>query len=285
MRVPLTVCGLSNQSLMAIGEAKTRLRRKRHLTAYSHHRICAFVTGHALVRSAFGKFLPLVPAVSGTVRWDITTARLGWAHVVTSTSTQLLCARCPPGRAALAQQGIGQRRRTPRPHHRGRGVLRQRRSGRAFVSRHDPAHAGDVRRTGASVCVFHLRHALGDQRGVRWCARARGADPRARTAGRDRHHAGRAQRRPAQDLDHRSRSPGPGVRGERDGQRAGPDRRRRTPVDRGRRPAAALRSAGDAAHRHPQGGGCAVALGGPDNPYLSRPLPRATGARAVLPGD
>lgn len=247
---------------MAIGDDKTRLRCIRGRGAYSSNRICAFVTDHALITGHIRKNPTPARVLSGAIRRDITSASLCFGHACNAFAPYVLCPRRPPGRAAIAQQGAGQRRRTPRAHHRSGSLLRQRRPGSALVPRHDAAHAGDVRCARAPVCVFHLWHALGNQCGLRRCARARGADPRARTAGRGRPHAGRARRRAGHRLDHRPRPPGAGVRRDRRRQRAGSQHCGRAAMDRRRRRAASVQPSGNATHRHPQGGRCALAVGG-----------------------
>ncbi len=63
-------------------------------------------------------------------------------------------------------------------------------------------------------------------------------------------------------LDHRPRPPGAGVRRDRRRQRAGSQHCGRAALDRRRRRAASVQPSGNAAHRHPQGGGCALAVGG-----------------------
>lgn len=145
----------------------------------------------------------------GQSRRDITTTALGLrACHCTRLCRALLCSRCAHRCATATQQGSGECRRPPRPHHRSRSVLRQRRCRCAFVSRHDPTHAGDVRCARAFVCVFHLRHALGNQRGMWRRARARSVDPCAGTVGRLRCDARCTRRSAVQIADHRSRPPG-----------------------------------------------------------------------------
>ena len=85
-------------------------------------------------------------------------------------------------RARPAQQGAGPRD-PPRPHRRGRGLPRRRRSGEPRVPRADRAQRHDVRPARPPVRVLHLRHALVRERRVRRrgrrhrgaaaCARAR----------------------------------------------------------------------------------------------------------------
>ena len=111
---------------------------------------------------------------------------------------------------------------------------------------------------GPGVRLPLLRHPLAAERGLRGRRhRRRGADPRARAAGRARADGSPPRARPPARAVQRARQAHPGA-----GHRPGPERQRagRPIADPARRRCPPPRRGGGRAHRHHQGGGAAVAL-------------------------